>query len=88
MTTPPNDNSSVLRENFLEAARQIARYWQAELHRKRTDEDFAIEGAVFSMLCLIDGIHGNNPALDLSLEKNPKTVFNRGVMLHETFYDR
>lgn len=73
------------RETFLNYVRQAADYWAQQPHdltpRKRCD------GVAFSILCIIDGVSGMHPALDLCLSSNRSVCLNPDVMLHEHYYD-
>ena len=87
-----------LRDQFLETARGIAKYW-AEVHGKSAQD--RCDAVVFSLLSIIDGTDPNIPAFDLVARPHPDdraynkshgknwvedgTVINDGE-LHDVYY--
>ena len=89
-------------ELFLGQCRVASYYW-AE-HAKVDSRKEAVEGMLHSMLCIIDGVSGGFPAINLSVDPDPSDkqyhidneedyypsglVFNDDVMLHELTFGR
>lgn len=65
-------------DEFIYALHETARYWH-DLEGKTEMEK--IEGAIFSTLCILDGVSG-------SFKGNIETIElrSKGMMLHEEFY--
>jgi hypothetical protein len=99
--TPRAKTVEEIREDFLDRCRGIARYW---IREDRCNCAEKVEGAVFSMLTMIDGCQGDWPAMDLVMRPHPEDkayniendecwvedgmVINADVMLHEFFYEK
>lgn len=89
-----------IRDEFLAEAKRLVRYWAREARVQTIEE--RVSGAVFSLLCMIDGVSGAVPcAFDLVARPHPddKAVLQRegrdwiengtvvnDCMLHEAFY--
>lgn len=72
------------REIFLSQARQIAFYWANV--KEHTDSE-KINGAIFSILAMIDGVSSPFIPMFISFEEDGEP-FNDDVYLHDMFYEK
>ena len=76
-------------QDFLKALRQIENYWlnlprkQIKLANGENETEYRMNGLVFSILCLFDGVSGENNFAPISLVSNGKVINDSGLELHD-----